>query len=67
MAKAKPDIKFESGMCSIVQPLTPAGWEWAKTKLIFEDYQLVGGGIAVEPRMIDDLKLHAIDHGLNVE
>lgn len=66
MAKTKSDIKFESGHIAIVQPMTPAGWEWAKKKMVFESWQLVGGGIAVEPRMIEELKQHAKDDGLIV-
>lgn len=55
------------GTVSLVQPLTPEGREWVQANLIVEDWQMMGGGIAVEPRMIPIIVDQMSEAGLTVE
>jgi hypothetical protein len=54
--KAAPDARVENlGSVRILQPLSPAGWAWARENLAVESWQMTGGGIAIEPRMVQGI------------
>jgi len=66
--KAAPDARVEnSGSICILQPLSPAGAAWAKKNLSVEPWQTIGGGIAIEPRMIQDIVDGMEGEGLTVD
>lgn len=54
--KAAPDVRVENlGSVRILQPLSAAGAAWVKANLAVESWQTIGGGIAIEPRMVQNI------------
>ena len=65
---AAPDAKVENlGSVHILQPLSAAGAAWARENLAVEPWQMIGGGIAIEPRMIQNIIDGMEGEGLTVD
>lgn len=65
---AKPDVRVENhGSVRILQPLSAAGAAWVKANLAVEPWQTIGGGIAIEPRMVENIIDGMEAAGLKVE
>jgi hypothetical protein len=61
------DIRFENhGSIALLIPLSVAGQEWLDEN-VDPDAQTWGGGIAVEPRYVDDILLGVLTADLGVE
>lgn len=62
------DVRVEYlGTVCVFQPLGPCGWEWLRESLTIEAWQIIGGGIAVESRMVSKIIDAMTDDGLSVE
>ena len=62
------DVLVENhGSIQIVQPLTPRAWEWTEQHVQYESWQMIGGGVAVDPRMIDEIVQGMTDDDLVVQ
>jgi hypothetical protein len=61
------DFQFENHL-SIVRltPLTQAARDWITAHVAYEDWQLFGGGIVIEPRYVGDILRGIVDDGLTV-
>lgn len=63
-----PDARIDHlGTICILQPLTPGGREWANGHVAYESWQVMGGGIAVEPGMVAMIVEGMTEAGLMVE
>ena len=50
------DVIVENcGSMKVVQPMNARAWEWVNANVQYEQWQVTGGGIAVEPGMVDDM------------
>lgn len=55
------------GTVTLLHPLTPACREWIDENVATEGWQWFGGGIAVEPRYLDNLVSGMAEAGLQQE
>lgn len=61
------DVRFENhGTIGIIQPLTNAGRDWIDENVETESWQWIAGGLACEPRMMDDIAQGMADAGLQL-
>ena len=64
---SQQDISVENhGSVMTFQPLTPVGQDWIDENVESEDWQWLGGRLAVEPRCARDLAQGMLDAGLTV-
>lgn len=62
------DLTFVfDGSISFLTPMTPVGREWVSDNLNIESWQMWGGSVAIEPRMLEAIIDGAINDGLEVE
>jgi len=55
-AKIGADVRLEDeGSAVLFQPLTPAAHTWMQENIPAEDWQWLGGRLAVERRYVDDV------------
>lgn len=54
------------GSLALLEPLTPAGEEWAGDNLIHPETQLWGRAIVIEPRYVADILVGIAGDGLDV-
>jgi hypothetical protein len=66
--RESPDIRFvDHGTVCVIQPLSSRGTEWVNENISYESWQMIGGGIASEPRMAQAVAEGAQEAGLTVE
>jgi hypothetical protein len=64
----KLDFTFENHLSvTMLTPLTDAAREWLEQNVSYENYQLWGHGIAIEPRYAQDLHDRLVADGLVVD
>lgn len=62
-----PDITIHRlGAIALIVPESPSGDDWCAANLTCEPWQMISGGIAVEPRCVDSIQRGATDDGLEV-
>jgi hypothetical protein len=66
--QAQPDLLFEShGSIVLLRTPTDDGEAWVEENVVVEDWNHLGGAIAVEPRYVEDIAIGAYQAGLLVE
>jgi hypothetical protein len=67
MPQSEPDVLVENhGSVCIVQPMSEAAREWIDENVQTEGWQWIGGGLAVEPRCVENLVNGVMEAGLTV-
>ena len=51
---------------AFLQPWNDCAWEWAEQNIDYQEWQIMGGAICIEPSMIDDFAAGATEYGLTV-
>lgn len=51
-----PDFVFrDHGSVATVHPQNEAAWDWFNDHVEYEGWAMIGDGVAVEPRLVDNL------------
>jgi hypothetical protein len=63
----KVDVEVQiNGSVALIVPITSEAKAWIADNLEVEDWQITCGGIAVEPRMVNDIVDAMREHGVVV-
>lgn len=66
--QTKADIRFENhGSVALIRPLTEHGITWIEQHIAFEPWQVFGGAISAEPKLVDAVITGAINDGLTLD